>query len=528
MKPICTKLLSVLLILTMLCGMLPGFASAAAPTTPFTLFSGEKGATRGTTETYTYVLVKSAKNLTAGEYVFLASATGEHKGDYSFYALTTKEDGYYAMVQGVGQSFTTLPSALNMDPSFHDQFAWTIRGDMNGLTMATNAGTYLTATEGSSAVAVSSASTEWKSTYYADRKAFTLEAYDRYLALRTDVSATCTNGMCGFATSVPDTADQYLYVYKRVNITELQSVILYHSLNLASDITMNYILPKAQFEGFEDIRLEVDRPIYQGNTLVDVETILMEPVENGEYYYFVLEGMTAVQMNDTLQAVIYAHKDGVDYITETDNYSIGTYAYNQLAKTDASPALHRVCAELLRYGSKSQIFKNYRTNALVDSSMTEAQKEYLVPLDSVIFHANKKMLNDLPNPSVTWGGIGLNLQSKIAVRMILNLSQYTGNPEDLSICVNYVDIKGKEVTYTVSDCELYNEERNLYAFDFSGFMAAELRTVLSAAAYVGDTQVSVTMEYSVDTYGNGKTGALLENCQALVAYSDSAKAYFAS
>jgi hypothetical protein len=34
------------------------------------------------------------------------------------------------------------------------------------------------------------------------------------------------------------------------------------------------------------------------------------------------------------------------------------------------------------------------------------------------------------------------------------------------------------------------------------------------------------MKYSVDTYGNGRTGDLLILCQALVAYSDAALNYF--
>ena len=51
-------------------------------------------------------------------------------------------------------------------------------------------------------------------------------------------------------------------------------------------------------------------------------------------------------------------------------------------------------------------------------------------------------------------------------------------------------------------------------------------SVVSAQVYEGDTPVSCTLQYSADTYGNNKTGALLQLCKALMAYSDSAKAYF--
>lgn len=43
---------------------------------------------------------------------------------------------------------------------------------------------------------------------------------------------------------------------------------------------------------------------------------------------------------------------------------------------------------------------------------------------------------------------------------------------------------------------------------------------------VGEEQVSDTQIYSVDTYGNKKAGSILNLCRALMAYSDSAKAYF--
>ncbi|MBQ2445888.1 MAG: hypothetical protein II272_05535 [Oscillospiraceae bacterium] len=51
-------------------------------------------------------------------------------------------------------------------------------------------------------------------------------------------------------------------------------------------------------------------------------------------------------------------------------------------------------------------------------------------------------------------------------------------------------------------------------------------SVVSVQVYHGETPLSCTLQYSADTYGNNKTGALLQLCKALMAYSDSAKAYF--
>ena len=79
---------------------------------------------------------------------------------------------------------------------------------------------------------------------------------------------------------------------------------------------------------------------------------------------------------------------------------------------------------------------------------------------------------------------------------------------------------------TISNAELYNANLNYYAFTLDTLLAAELRSVVSVQIFDGEIPVSCTLRYSADTYGNNKTGNLLEVCKALFAYSDSAKAYF--
>ena len=307
---------------------------------------------------------------------------------------------------------------------------------------------------------------------------------------------------------------------------EIFDVNIRHSLNLASDISINYVVATNQLTSFTDLYLVVDVPTYVGNTFTGNRKITLRPELKGNYYYFTLEGMTAVHMNDMLRATLFASKDGELYASEVDVYSIGTYAYNQLDNSNADRDLRVLCAELLRYGSKAQLFKNYRTDDLVDETMTEEHKSLLVDLANVAFGNNNRVLDDLTEPAVTWGGKSLDLNTKVVLRMVLDLSNYTGNMEDLSLRVSYVDIQGVERSFEIKDYEVYDLSRNFYAFNFSELKAAELRTVVSVAAYEGDQQVSATLQYSADTYGNGKTGALLVACQALMAYSDAAKVFF--
>ena len=307
---------------------------------------------------------------------------------------------------------------------------------------------------------------------------------------------------------------------------ETFSVKINHSLNLASDISINYAVATSALSGYSNYYLECKVPTYEGNTKTGTEIITIQPVVNGSYYYFTMDGLTAVRMNDVIEATLYASKGGKTYASEVDSYSIGIYAYNQLAKATAGTELKTLCAELLRYGAKAQVYKAYRTNALVDASMTAAHKAMLTDLNSVEFGNTNTTLNDLSNATVTWAGKALILDSKVTLRLIADLSKYSGSISDLSVRVTYKNLEGQTVTETLTDATVYNASKNYYAFDFAGLRAAELRTVVSAAVYAGNKQVSATTQYSMDTYGNNKTGDLLILCQSLMAYSDAALAYF--
>ena len=142
------------------------------------------------------------------------------------------------------------------------------------------------------------------------------------------------------------------------------------------------------------------------------------------------------------------------------------------------------------------------------------------------FGYHNAVLEDSANAPITWVGKGLSLESKVSVKFIFNPAGYKGDVNALTLRVSYEDVNGVPKTVTIGAPELYNEVGGVYVFTLDTLLAAELRAVVSAQIYAGDTPVSCTLQYSPDTYGNNKTGTLLELCKALFAYSDSAKAYF--
>ena len=304
------------------------------------------------------------------------------------------------------------------------------------------------------------------------------------------------------------------------------NVTIQHALNLASDISINYVVATSALAGYENIYLDCKIPVYQNNFQVGTESIKLQPELRGSYYYFVLTGMDAVSMSNMIEATLHMSKDGTDYNSQPDLYSIATYAYSQLNKSSAAASLKTLCADLLRYGTAAQIYKEYCTDDLADSAMTEVHKSYLSDISAVTFGTENRILNDLASPSVTWVGKTLSLESKVSLKFVFDASAYTGKGEDLSLVIDYVDFEGNAVNVRLENPDVYNADKKQYSFTFDGLLAAELRSVLSVAIYSGNTRVSATMEYTGAAYGNGKTGTLLDVCKALFAYSDSALDYF--
>ena len=311
---------------------------------------------------------------------------------------------------------------------------------------------------------------------------------------------------------------------------EDSSLKINHTLNLASDISVNLAVSKALLTGFDmtGVYVESTLDVFEGNTKTGTRTFRLYPVEQGSYYYFTLNGLTAVNMNDRIRSVLYGTKEGKSYCSPVDDYSIADYAYSQLEKAKASRELKILCADLLRYGSAAQIYKGYRTDALADSLMSESHRALLTDLEGVEFANVNRILDDLELPEVTWVGKALDLNSKVTLRFIFHPGSYAGPIEELRLKVRFTDHSGSMREQWVTEAQSYDSEKGRYAFDFDGLLAAELRTVVAVQVYHGDKPLSCTMEYSPDTYGNNKKGDLLTLCKALFAYSDSAKSYFSA
>ncbi len=125
-------------------------------------------------------------------------------------------------------------------------------------------------------------------------------------------------------------------------------------------------------------------PEYEGNTQIGTRSDESYPTARDGYHYFTVYGLNAAQMNDVVEGRLHLERDGKAY-SITDRYSIAQYALTQLNKEGLSSAFRTLCADLLRYGATTQIYKGYRTDALADQALTAEQRSYLTDLGSVSF-----------------------------------------------------------------------------------------------------------------------------------------------
>ncbi|MBR4308092.1 MAG: metallophosphoesterase [Oscillospiraceae bacterium] len=305
-----------------------------------------------------------------------------------------------------------------------------------------------------------------------------------------------------------------------------RNISISHSLNLASEISVNYAVPTASLANYDSYYLECRLPMYESNSLVGEKIITIEPEVKGNLVYFTMDGLHALQINDEITAVLHMEKDGVSYVSAEDVYSIATYAYRQLNSNSSTQALKKLCADLLQYGAAAQLWKGYGTDRLATANMTENQKVLLSDLSAVSFNDNRALLSDLKEPEISWVGRSLSLESKVVIRWVFDASRYDGDPKTLSLRLTYTDHTGKQVSEILSGSQVYNLQTKTYVFDLDSLTAAQMRCVVSAAVYEGDTRLSQTARYSIDSYGLNKTGALLTLCQAMIAYGDSAATFF--
>lgn len=303
--------------------------------------------------------------------------------------------------------------------------------------------------------------------------------------------------ICGGCTSDNCTLSHTLCGCVDENHLKFASVSL--CLNKNIDVIYSVWMP----EGYTNPRMTVNE-----TTLTDYT------VKADGSLRFVYTGISPDQMTDELDAVFYASRAGEEQSCSLSDYSVRTYCEHMLNGTQCASdaSLRTLLSDLLVYGSMSQVYTGYRTDALAAAGLDLAPSEF-VPLapDTAHFSGNA-------DAAVDWIDASLILKHNLAVRFGFRATSTDG----LSVVFTCGNSE-QTVTDFISD-----GNGTIYA-ELDGVNAAQFDTPITAAFYRSGTQIGRTVQYSVNTYVSAKQDAAdadLKNLvRALYCYGEAARNY---
>ena len=287
------------------------------------------------------------------------------------------------------------------------------------------------------------------------------------------------------------------------------------SLTLYDNLTINYKVSKAFFEenGYENPYVKF---VFNGEEkIVDKYTIV------DDKYVFDFSDIAPNQMSDTISATLYAEFNGIEFASETKEYSVATYCYSMLEKCSADEyaEFRTLLVDLLNYGEKSQIYTDYNIDDLVMRALTAEQKAWGTSVVPEFTSVMDKEYAVIDNPTVIWKGAGLNLQDSVTIRFKIAAESIDG----LTIKVTTAN-----KTWKIPSSEFKTTDGGYYIY-FDGLNAGQMREPIYLTVYDGETAVSNTVCYSIESYAYSKKDdadeKLVDLINAMMKYGDSAYSY---
>lgn len=315
---------------------------------------------------------------------------------------------------------------------------------------------------------------------------------------------------------------------------EASSQLTYsHTLTLQSNLTVNYYVLTERLRDFDNVTLHVVKDVYDRNGVQsEAEAILVgELVSGGTEYKFRYTGIASYEVGNEIRAFVVAEKDGEEYRFNVDTYSIKTYCYRQLAKSTSSDKLKTLIIDLLNYASCSQQYFGIRTDALVNSDLTDEQRAWGSTQCNEL--SNNSGETVLAGATATISGKTLVLGNNVELKVYMKLPA-VADKSKITLRLTYTDMNSKKVVKDIPFEEFaYNEKDDEYSARYAGVIAPEFRNVISIAIYDNGKRISNLHKYSIATYAYNRVNSsssteLMKNLvKAMMMYSDSAVEYFA-
>lgn len=292
------------------------------------------------------------------------------------------------------------------------------------------------------------------------------------------------------------------------------------SLTITDSLAVNYMIKKQAVDSLID-------DLYIKFTFCGKEYIISKYTENGEYYVFTFDKIAPDRMNDIIYATVCGTKDGSAYQSATSEYSIKRYCYNMLEQCsgDENSKLRTLLVDLLNYGAESQKYTNYNTQKFANADLTESQKAWGTPRDVITVSDQNLKYATVETPTVKWRGAGIYLDEEAVLRFTIEADNVNNLVVKATCGTKTIEIPSSKFVKRTDIAQT-----NRYYVYVRGLNITQMSDTVTLTVYNGETAVSNTITYSVESYAKAKMGgsdeALSNLLAAMMKYSNSAKSYF--
>ena len=279
-----------------------------------------------------------------------------------------------------------------------------------------------------------------------------------------------------------------------------------HSCSFQNTLAVNYYVKESDLAGYDNIYLEVSGAGYSSRILRGVKAEL----EGENYYRFQFSGIYSQFMGNTLKAIVHASKNGEEYISDRDIYSVKSYAYNTLKKTGSnySDKFKTFVVDLLNYGSAlvEWGYDSPDPSWLVNKDLTQEQRQNWGTKNDVAITTEDVTARDDASlgsdPVVHFTGSKAFLADSIAISIKMLVNQTS--VDNVKVVFTYTSkATNQEVERVIplSECEKTVENgRTYYWAKLDSIVAQDARTMITAKVYDGDQQISYTYQLSIEIY----------------------------
>lgn len=296
--------------------------------------------------------------------------------------------------------------------------------------------------------------------------------------------------------------DVVLTAYWQVDSSDVANIVS-ATLTLGKDLTLNYYVNINYVFTTAEMRFTMNG-----------STFTAAPIMIQDYYRFDFIRIAPQCLGDNVKAELII--DGETKALK-DNYSVLTYCQN-LLNNNPSGELATLLADILEYGAKAQLYKDYKTDSLVNTGIT-GQTSFV----SITQTDYTDSVSTEENVGIVGMGVWFDYNNRIYAIYQGENARITISAEGLA----ETEITIKENVQVDKNGSLVNAIR---AFS-DGIYATDFDKVYTFKLYNGDTLVQ-TVTYSVKSfvYNNQAASSDLKAdlVKALYNYGLSSKAYAAT